>query len=146
MIHAASCVRNGRAFLFMGVSGAGKTTISRLAPPGATLLTDEISYVRRTGNTYQAFGTPFSGELAQPGENVNAPLRAVYVLVQGPENKVERVSAPVALRELMKSILFFAQDERLVDRVFTSACRMAEAVSFYRLTFLPDRRVWSLIQ
>ena len=39
--------RNGRAFLFAGVSGAGKTTISRLAPPDATLLTDEISYLRR---------------------------------------------------------------------------------------------------
>src|SRR5213592_4448673 len=47
LVHAASAVRNGRAFLFAGVSGAGKTTISRLAPPDATLLTDEISYLRR---------------------------------------------------------------------------------------------------
>src|SRR5208337_2301614 len=47
LVHAASAVRNGRAFLFCGVSGAGKTTISRLAPPDVVLLTDEISYVRR---------------------------------------------------------------------------------------------------
>ena len=33
LVHAASAVRNGKAFLFAGVSGAGKTTISRLAPP-----------------------------------------------------------------------------------------------------------------
>ena len=46
LVHAASAVRNGRAFLFAGVSGAGKTTISRLAPPDVVLLTDEISYVR----------------------------------------------------------------------------------------------------
>lgn len=46
LVHAASAVRNGRAFLFSGVSGAGKTTISRLAPPDVVLLTDEISYVR----------------------------------------------------------------------------------------------------
>ena len=32
LLHAASAVRNGRAFCFAGVSGAGKTTISRLAP------------------------------------------------------------------------------------------------------------------
>ena len=43
LVHAASVVRNGRAFLFAGVSGAGKTTRARLAPPDATLLTDEIS-------------------------------------------------------------------------------------------------------
>jgi hypothetical protein len=47
LVHAASAVRNGRAFLFAGVSGAGKTTISRLAPPDVVLLTDEISYVRK---------------------------------------------------------------------------------------------------
>ena len=70
LVHAASAVRNGRAFLFAGVSGAGKTTISRLAPPDATLLTDEISYLRREGEGYVAYGTPFAGELAKPGENV----------------------------------------------------------------------------
>jgi hypothetical protein len=59
LVHAASAIRGGKAFLFSGVSGAGKTTISRLAPPDATLLTDEISYVRREGNRYMACGTPF---------------------------------------------------------------------------------------
>ena len=49
LLHAASAIRNGRAFLFAGVSGAGKTTMMRLAPEDATLLTDEISYVRRDG-------------------------------------------------------------------------------------------------
>ena len=33
LAHSASAIRNGKAFLFAGVSGAGKTTISRLAPP-----------------------------------------------------------------------------------------------------------------
>jgi hypothetical protein len=47
LVHAASAIRNGRAFLFAGASGAGKTTISRLAPPDVVLLTDEISYVRQ---------------------------------------------------------------------------------------------------
>ncbi len=47
LMHAASAIRNGKAFIFAGVSGAGKTTISRLAPPDAILLTDEISYVPR---------------------------------------------------------------------------------------------------
>ncbi len=47
LLHSAGAIRNGRAFLFSGVSGAGKTTISRLAPPDVTLLTDEVSYIRR---------------------------------------------------------------------------------------------------
>lgn len=47
LMHAASAVRNRKAFLFADASGAGKTTISRMAPADATLLTDEISYLRR---------------------------------------------------------------------------------------------------
>src|SRR5262249_30212414 len=39
LLHAGSAICDGRAFLFSGVSGAGKTTITRLAPPGVTVLT-----------------------------------------------------------------------------------------------------------
>src|SRR5512135_227984 len=71
LLHAASAIRNGKAFLFAGVSGAGKTTISSLAPPDVVLLSDEISYIRREGNSYRAYGTPFTGELGRNGENVS---------------------------------------------------------------------------
>src|SRR5260370_33734199 len=41
LLHAASGIRDGRAFLFFGPSGAGKTTVARAAPSDTTLLTDE---------------------------------------------------------------------------------------------------------
>src|SRR5579863_4396819 len=96
LLHAASAIRNGKAFLFAGVSGAGKTTISRLAPADATLLTDEISYVRKQDSGYVAFGTPFTGELAKLGENVSAPIAALYLLAKGPTNRIEPVPAAEA--------------------------------------------------
>ena len=145
LVHAASAVRNGRAFLFAGASGAGKTTISRLAPPDVTLLTDEISYVRRQNEGYFAFGTPFTGELAQPGENLRAPVAALYLLAKGPENKIEPVAAAHAARGLLESILFFSQDPELVNLVFLSACEFVSRVPVYRLAFVPDSRVWDMI-
>src|SRR5579863_5241410 len=110
LVHAASAVRNGRAYLFAGVSTAGKTTISRLAPRDATLLTDEISYLRRNpdGSGYTAYGTPFAGELAEPGANVRAPLAGLFLLAKGPENSIEPVGPAEAVRGVMESILFFA--------------------------------------
>jgi hypothetical protein len=203
LVHAASAIRNGRAFLFCGVSGAGKTTISRLAPPDVVLLTDEISYVRgfriqdsgfriqkaevRCGNedrqdpalistactsslepdtlhltpdfgpssltpdtqhltpAYEAFGTPFAGELARGGENVRAPLAALYLLAQGPENRVEPVREAEAARGLLRNILFFAQDAELVGLVFQSVLDFVSRVPVLRLVFAPDARVWELI-
>jgi hypothetical protein len=146
LVHAASAVRNGRAFIFAGVSGAGKTTISRLAPKDATLLTDEISYVRKQEDgSYSAFGTPFTGELAKLGENVQAPLAALYLLKQGPENRIDAVSGIDATRALLSNILFFAEDAALVRQVFDAACEFTSRVPVYRLTFLPDARVWEMI-
>jgi hypothetical protein len=145
LLHAASAIRRGRAFVLSGVSGAGKTTISRLAPSDATLLTDEISYVRLDGSDYRACGTPFAGELARVGQNVSAPIAQLFFLAQGHENRVERLAPTEALRLLLRNILFFADDAELVEQVFRSACDFLGRVPVSRLTFFPDERVWDLI-
>jgi len=145
LVHAASAIRHGKAFLFSGISGAGKTTISRLAPPDATLLTDEISYVRRQGNRYLACGTPFAGELARVGENQSAPLSALFLLEKGLQNRIEPVGATEAVQRLLRNILFFADDRALVELVFQSACEFASLVPIRRLVFVPDQRVWDII-
>jgi len=146
LLHSASAMRGGRAFLFSGLSGAGKTTISRLAPSDVTLLTDEVSYVRRDRESYRAFGTPFAGELARVGENVSAPIAALYLLEKGPANRIDPVSTSEATQRIMRNILFFAEEPDLVRRVFEAACEFVARVPVYRLTFFPDERVWELIR
>jgi len=146
LVHAASAIRGGKAFVFSGISGAGKTTISRLAPPDATLLTDEISYVRREGNRYVACGTPFAGELARVGENCSAPLSALFFLEKGLQNSIEPISPTEAIQRLLRNILFFADDAELVNLVFQSACEFASLVPIHRLVFVADKRVWDIIR
>lgn len=146
LLHGASAIRNGKAFLFSGVSGAGKTTLSRLAPQDATLLTDEISYIRRDADgMYFACGTPFAGELARVGENAQARVEHLFFLAKGPENRIDPIPQAEALRMLLRNILFFAEDSSLVEMVFRSACEFLSSVAVSRLTFYPDERVWELI-
>lgn len=145
LLHSASAIRNGKAFLFAGVSEAGKTTISRLAPPDVTLLTDEISYVRKNGAGYRAFGTPFTGELAKLGENVSAPLSHLYLLAKGRENRIDPIPPGEAVRSLLANILFFAKHEESVRATFDAAFEFVSRVPVFRLTFVPDWRVWELI-
>jgi hypothetical protein len=146
LLHAASAVRNGRAFLFSGQSEAGKTTISRLAPPDVTLLTDEVSYVRSGADGFQAFGTPFAGELGTPGENIAAPIAALYFLAKGDENRIVRLDPAPAAQRLLRNILFFARQEGLVEKLFQTACEFVSRVPASELTFRPDAGVWDLIR
>jgi hypothetical protein len=146
LLHAASGVCDGRAFLFSGVSGAGKTTLARLAPPDVALLSDEISYVRRHGDGYAAFGTPFFGELAKAGENCAAPVSALFLLEKGPENRIIDLPPAEAMHRLMRNILFFADDHDLVDKILATACDFVSRVPVQLLVFYPDSKVWDSIR
>jgi len=145
LLHAASAICDGRACLFSGVSGAGKTTMTRLAPADITLLTDEISYLRPSADGYAAFGTPFAGELAKAGENCMAPVSALFFLEKGSENRVDELSSAEAVRRLMRNILFFAEDRGLVEKLFATACDFVGRVPIRRLVFYPDARVWDRV-
>ena len=160
LLHAASAIRNGKAFLFSGKSEAGKTTLARLAPAEVTLLSDEISYIRRATRGldgrgrpspqdqggYIAYGTPFAGELAKAGENVSAPITALYFLEKAAQQRVEPLGTSEALFRLMQNILFFAEDEVLVRQVFEAAGEFVLNVPAYRLAFAPEAGVWELIR
>jgi len=146
LLHAASAICEGRAYLFSGVSGAGKTTMTRLAPAGITLLTDEISYLRPSAGGYAAFGTPFAGELARAGENCTAPVSALFFLEQGPENRADELTSAESVRRLLRTILFFAEDHGLVEKLLATACDFVAKVPIRRLTFYPDARVWDLVR
>jgi len=144
LLHASSAIRNGSAFLFSGVSGAGKTTMARLAPPDVVVLTDEASYVTRRGREYFAVGTPFFGELARVGANERAPVEGLYLLAKGPVNKIEPIDRADAVRALLRNILFFARETDFVEMVFDAAFDFVDRVPIRRLTFTPNFRVWEM--
>ncbi len=146
LLHASSIIRNGQALLFAGQSGAGKTTLCRLAPADSILLTDEISFVRPVDRTYCAFGTPFYGELAVPGKNTFAPVAALYLLEHATEDQVDGVSPRQALTQLLKNVLLFAHESESVNRVFATAFDLISRVPVRRLRFAPTPQVWTALE
>jgi hypothetical protein len=146
LMHAASVAHNGNGYVFTGVSGAGKTTISGLRPAGATLLTDEMSYLLPDGLGYTLHGTPFASRTGSPGSNTSAPLKAVHLLAKGPEHKVELLARKAAMAVILRNTLFYAKDPALARRAFETAGRIVDCVPVYRLTFAPTADVWEIIR
>jgi hypothetical protein len=143
MIHGASVVNEGKAYLFFGVSGAGKTTTARISAP-REVLSDELTILRREGNGFRAFGTPFWGELQKNGENINAPLAAINLLIQDTENRLEPMPPRASLKAIMPCVLFFARDNALVNRAVGLAADLVAAVPANAMHFLPDNTFWRL--
>jgi len=143
--HAASLIRNGRAYLFCGRSGSGKTTLARLSPD-ATLLSDELSIVRVGAGQARCYGTPFWGELARAGEDQVAPLAGIYFLRHGSQHAVEAITPRQALERLLPNVVFFARDADLTGRVLSIAADLVEAVPCFNLAFRPDPGFWEVIE
>lgn len=144
LLHAASLVRDGRAYLFSGPSGSGKTTLTRLSS-GATVLSDEVSIVRVAEKEARCYGTPFWGELARAGEDRAAPLAGVYFLHHGSRHAVEPVKPRQALERLLPNVLFFAREADLTARVLDIGADLVEAVPCFDLAFRPDPGFWEVI-
>lgn len=145
MIHGASVVSNGNAYLFFGVSGAGKTTTARLSAP-RQILSDELTILRKDGENYRAYGTPFWGELQKNGDNVSAPLAGLNNLVKDSTVYLEPVSPRVALKALMPCVLFFAHEKHLVNAAVDRIADIVGIVPANKMHFLPDNSFWRLFE
>jgi hypothetical protein len=144
LLHAASVVRNGRAFVFTGKSGAGKSTVASLSPKGS-VLTDEISLLKFVDSSWQAFGTPFWGEFRADGVNVHAPVAGLYFLHQAQDDHLEEVSPREALRGLLPNILFFSRDREMNENLLRLLGEFVAAVPCYKLFFRKDPHFWSVL-
>lgn len=101
-VHALGLAdRDGSGYLFIGHSGAGKSTTARLwmAEPGVDLLSDDRIILRKHDDKFWMYGTPWHGDagIASPGR---AQLSAVFLLEQAPVNQLAPVAISKAAAEL----------------------------------------------
>ena len=101
-VHALGLAdRDGRGYLFIGHSGAGKSTTARLwmAESGVTLLSDDRIILRKHDHRFWMYGTPWHGD-AGIASACRAPLSAVFLLEQALNDQVAAVPPLKAAAEL----------------------------------------------
>jgi len=144
LLHAATVVRAGKAYVFTGRSGAGKSTVASLAPMG-TVLTDEISLLRFENREWRAYGTPFWGEFRAAGANTSAPVRGLFRLVQAAENRVTPLRPVEMLRALLPNVLFFSAETEANRRLLKILSDAVDSISGYGLAFRKDAAFWEVL-
>ncbi len=144
LLHSSGVVRNGKGYVFTGVSGAGKTTISKL-PGGNTFLSDGVVAVRRAHGAYLVHGTPFQGEIYEDGANAAAPVSQVFFLNKAPKNFTTPLSRPQAVHKLLRSTISYPSGKEDVALALAQASHFLGSVRFSNLHFVPDPSVWDFI-
>ncbi len=101
-VHALGLAdQDGSGYLFLGHSGAGKSTTARLwmNEPGVKLLSDDRIILRKRDGQVWMYGTPWHGDagVSSPG---CAPLSAIFLLEQSPQNEFLPLPGAKASAEL----------------------------------------------
>lgn len=145
----------GASNLFIGHSGAGKSTTARLwtSLHEVEILSDDRIIVRedkREGKVYEdkfhddanqifMYGTPWHGEahFAMPGR---APLGRIFVLEHGQGNVLTRLTRSQMVAELFARAFVPFHRHEYVDHALSFLERVADTVPCYRYSFEPDER------
>lgn len=141
-IHSSVIVSRERGVLFLGESGTGKSTHTRLWREnieGATLLNDDSPIVRIVDGKALVFGSPWSGK-TPCYKNLSYPIAGFCRLSQAPHNLIRRLHPLAAIGALLPSCPpAFAHDDYLQDGICSTLGALLKQVGAYHLECLPDK-------
>lgn len=141
-LHASVIELNGKALAFMGTSGTGKSTHSKLWHefiPGCTLLNDDEPLVRiLEDGSIRVYGAPWSGS-TPCYRSASAELVAFVHLYQHSENKLTKLNYLQALSSIYGSSAMLRSDMTHRNAVLNVVTDILQTVPVYRLDCRPDK-------
>ena len=140
LTHASSVIYDGRAYLFLGKSGTGKSTHSRMwltALEDVVLMNDDHPVLRVEGGLVTAYGSPWSGK-TPCYKNISAPLGGVVRIIRAPYNKASRLSPIKAYASLMTSCSGMTWDKELADGKDKTLQGIVSTTPCWIMECLPD--------
>ena len=106
--HSSALEMDGEGYLFTALSGTGKSTHTRnwrkRFGDRVTMINDDKPIIRKINGRFYVCGTPWMGK-SDIGCNRIAPIRAIYVLQSGEENRAEKISPGTVLKQLFEATL-----------------------------------------
>lgn len=140
-IHTSTICCQGKAVFFLGESGTGKSTHTRLWREnieGAVLLNDDSPILRIIDGEPWIYGSPWSGK-TPCYKNESYPLAACVRLSQAPYNQIKRLSVVQGYGALHPSCPpDFAYSDELYDYISDTLSSLLSVVPVYHLACLPD--------
>ncbi len=153
IFHGAAAELAGQGIVGVGISGSGKSTLARLLDAaGAKVLTDERPVLRQwptagvaPSKGFRVYGSPWPSS-AGFARNEWVPLRRLYFLEHGEQNRI----IPLTPREAVSRLIHVAtipwQDPALLDPCLETVESLLRDIPCAVLAFRPTPAVVDLIR
>ena len=136
---------NGKAVLFSGPSGIGKSTQAALWQQyaGADVINGDRTLIRTDDLT--ANGVFYSGT-SGICKNVTAPLRAIVLLDKADENTLRRAGAKEAFAAVLSQCSYYQWDAESAIHMTDLVAGLVQRADVYRLSCRADKGAVRLLQ
>jgi hypothetical protein len=145
LLHGASLVRWGRAWIFMGPSGSGKSTLAAMSRQGE-VVSDDLTLVRRYPAGFRVEATPFRGTY-KGGKPLKGsfPLGGIYRIRQSKENRVSACPPDHAVASLLASSPFVVDQIERSGETLANLKHLAATHPVSYLHFSLDGNFWDVL-
>lgn len=139
ILHSSFIRWQGQGILFSAPSGTGKSTQASLWEEHmkAEVLNGDRAGIRYVDGRWMAFGLPYAGS-SHIYKKESAPIRAIVVLRQGPENVIWPMATAAALRALFPEFSAHRWSPVFMNKVLDIATAMLREIPVYCLECRPD--------
>ncbi|MCY9660234.1 hypothetical protein P5G65_27550 [Paenibacillus chondroitinus] len=144
LIHSSCAIDKGKAYMFAGHSGAGKSTAAKLSHP-RELLSDEATIIKITPGQITVYDSPFRSELVRTGAGETSPLTNIYLLHQAMDNQLVPLSKSNSLLFLMNKVFYWSHSLEETRNIFRLLQQVVHSVAIFELHFQKNETFWELI-
>lgn len=146
LIHSSAVINNDSGYAFLGRSGTGKSTHSKLWMkyiPGFTLLNDDNPAIRLKDGSVSIYGTPWSGKTKCYINDVR-PLKGLVRLKQASNNSFEIKNGKIALLTILPSCSAIRWNKYLYSNLVNILIDIINLLPIAELQCLPDEEAAKL--
>lgn len=139
LIHSSLVDYDGNGIMFIGPSGIGKTTQAELwhQYQNADILNGDLVFVRKREDGFYGYGSPWHGS-SPYYENKKVKLKALVMLEQGIENKIQKIDGFERLKRMMDQTFMPYWQNNLMDTAFQTIDQLLTEIPMYFLSCRPD--------
>lgn len=141
LLHASAVAMDGKAYLFSGPSGMGKSTHTRLWQQqfgaAAQVFNDDKPALRLLDGHWYAYGTPWCGKDGI-NQNRKVPLGGICFLKRGDENRMRRLPAAEAVPLIYGQTMYRLHKQENALRLMSAVDALVRRIPIFELECLPN--------
>jgi hypothetical protein len=147
LLHASLIEYAGCAIAFAGPSGVGKSTQAELWKTHlqADIINGDRAALRKTEQGWMAYGFPHAGT-SGIYRQACAPLKAIVVLKQGTENRLQKLSAVQAFGSIYPELSIHRWDKNFTQTASDLCITLLGDTPVYLLECVPDESAVLLLK